>query len=377
MHVPPREIDGIILTHSHLDHSGATPIFYIKNKKPLYGTKLMFDFTNLLIKDFIHLSSYYLPFEYIELRSMMRNATNIPYGEKQRIGDIEFKLLNSGHIPGSAQVLLEAEGKRIVYTSDYNLTDTRLLNGADIDYGEIDGLIIESTYADEDHTDRAILEKRFIENIYEVVESGGTVLVPAFSVGRAQEIACILAAYHFEYSIVIDGMAREASRILMNNLDYLRDGKLFMDAMHTTSWVEDWRDRRMAAKKPGVIISPAGMLKGGPSSFYIQKIGKKSGNAVFLVGYQIPGTPGRELLDKGVCVIDGKVRKIKARVEFFDFSSHSGAKELKETVKRLKGEPTVFVVHGADGNCQRFAKWIKDETGLEAKAPKTGEEYII
>ncbi len=143
------------------------------------------------------------------------------------------------------------------------------------------------------------------------------------------------------------------------------------------NWVEGWKDRRIAAKKPGAIISPAGMLKGGPAAFYIQRVGKRSDNAVFLVGYQIPGTPGKELLEKGRCVIDGKVRKVKAKIDFFDFSSHSGAKELKETVKNLKGNPTVYVVHGADGNCQRFAKWIGEEVGLEAKAPKTGEEYVI
>ncbi|HDM88736.1 MAG TPA: MBL fold metallo-hydrolase, partial [Candidatus Bathyarchaeota archaeon] len=69
--------------------------------------------------------------------------------------------------------------------------------------------------------------------------------------------------------------------------------------------------------------------------------------------------------------------KVKAKVGFFDFSSHSGARELKETVKNLKGEPKVFVVHGAEGNCPRFAKWIKEEVGLEAKAPNTGESFII
>ncbi|MEM2092564.1 MAG: MBL fold metallo-hydrolase RNA specificity domain-containing protein, partial [Candidatus Bathyarchaeia archaeon] len=100
-------------------------------------------------------------------------------------------------------------------------------------------------------------------------------------------------------------------------------------------------------------------------------------NAIFLVGYQIPGTPGRELMEKGRCVIDGKVRKIKARVGFFDFSSHCGASELKETIRGLRGKPIVFTIHGAEGNCQKFAKWIKDEVGLEAKAPNPGETFTI
>jgi putative mRNA 3-end processing factor len=377
MHVPPREVDAIVMTHSHLDHSGAVPIFHIHELKPVYGTRLTFNLANILIKDFIHLSSYYIPFEYLELRSMMRSRRDLEYREETAVGDIKLQLLDSGHLPGGAQALIEADGKRLVYTSDFNATETRLLSAADLDHGELDALIIESTYADEEHTPRKELEERFITELNDVVEQGGTVLVPAFSVGRAQEIACILAAYHFEHPVVMDGMAREASRILMGHLDFVRDSKLFMDGVHMAAWIESWKERKNATKKPGVIISPAGMLKGGPAASYVQSVGKKPNNAVFLVGYQIPGTPGRELLEKGRCVIDGKMQKIKAKVGSFDFSSHSGAKELKETVKGLKGNPTVYVVHGAEGNCPRFAKWIKDEVGLEAKAPNPGDTFTV
>jgi putative mRNA 3-end processing factor len=177
--------------------------------------------------------------------------------------------------------------------------------------------------------------------------------------------------------MTVDGMTREANRILSNYTDFLGDPRLFLDAVHTANAVEGWRDRRLATGKPGVIISPAGMLKGGPAVFYVQKLGKKSRNAVFLVSYQIPGTPGRELMDKGRCVIDGKMRRIKARVERFDFSSHSGAGELQEAVRKLEGNPKVYVVHGAEGNCERFAKWIKEETGLEALAPRSGDTFTV
>jgi putative mRNA 3-end processing factor len=119
------------------------------------------------------------------------------------------------------------------------------------------------------------------------------------------------------------------------------------------------------------------MLKGGPAAFYISKVGKRSNNAIFLVSYQIPGTPGRELLERGVCLIDGKLRKVKARVERFDFSSHCGAKELKETVRRLDGKAKVYVVHGAEGNCEHFADWIRKEAGLEAVAPKPGDTFEV
>ncbi len=377
MHVPPKDVDAIILSHSHLDHSGAIPIFYVQGKKPLYTNRLSMELNQLLISDFIHLSSYYLPFEYLELKAMMQSSKHLDFNTEQKVGDIILQFKNAGHIPGSVQTLIEAEGKRVLYTGDFNTTNTRLLEGAKMDYGDLDVVIMESTYANEEHTERKELEKRFVDSCTDVVENGGIVLVPAFGVGRSQELACVLAAHHFEYSITIDGMAREVSRVMMNYSQFLRDQRTFVDAIHSTNWVEGWRDRRKASRAAGVIISPAGMLKGGPAVFYTSKIGKKSNNAVFLVSYQIPGTPGKELLEKGICLIDGKMRKVKAQVQHFDFSSHCGASELKESLQILGGKPKVFVLHGAEGNCELLAKWARTELGLEAVAPRTGDTVKI
>jgi putative mRNA 3-end processing factor len=377
MHIPPKDVDAILLSHSHLDHSGAIPIFYIQGKKPLYTNRLSSELNQLLISDFIHLSSYYLPFEYLELKSMTQSSRHVDFDTEQKVGDIKFQFKNAGHIPGSVQTLIEAEGKKILYTGDFNLINTRLLEGARMDYKDLDAVMIESTYANEEHTDRGELEKRFVEACTDIAERGGTVLVPAFGVGRSQELVCVLAAHHFEHSITIDGMAREVSKVMMNYPQFLRDQRAFVDALHSANWVEGWRDRRRTTKTPGVIISPAGMLKGGPAMFYISKIGKKSSNAIFLVSYQIPGTPGKELMEKGICVIDGKMRKVKAQVQHFDFSSHCGAGELKEALKRLGGKPKVYVLHGAEGNCELLAKWARNELGVEATAPRTGDTFKI
>jgi putative mRNA 3-end processing factor len=377
VHVPPKEVDGIVMTHGHLDHSGAIPIFHIREKKRVFGTALSFDLARVLISDFVHLSGYYLPFEYLELQSMLQIGVRLGFRERQTIGDMELQLLDAGHLPGSAQALVEADGKKLVYTSDYNNINTRLLKKADEDYGPLDAFIVESTYANEEHPDRATLEREFVESVTNVVEDGGTVLVPAFGVGRSQEIACVLTAFHFEHSITVDGMTREANRIILGRREFLGNPKLFLDMVNTVNPVESWHDRRLAMNKPGVIVSPAGMLKGGPAAFYIQKVGKKSRNAVFLVSYQIPGTPGRELMDKGHCVIDGRMQKIKAQVRHFDFSSHVGASQLQETVKKLEGNPKIYVMHGAEGNCERFAKWIREETGHEAVAPRSGDMFTV
>jgi len=376
-HIPPKEIDAIILSHSHLDHSGAIPIFYVQGKKPLYTNRMTTELNQLLIADFIHLSSYYLPFEYLELRAMTNNSKDINYNTPQTIGDITFQFKNAGHIPGSTQTLIETQGKRILFTGDYNTTDTKLLEGAKMNYGNLDAVITESTYATEEHTNRPQLEQHFVDECTNIAEKGGTALVPAFGVGRSQELACVLAAHHYEYPVYLDGMAREVSRIMMSYPQFLKEPKAFADALHATYWVEGWRDRRKACKTPGVIISPAGMLKGGPAMFYLSKIGKRANNAIFLVSYQIPGTPGKELLEKGVCLIDGKMRKVKAHVQHFDFSSHCGATELKEAIKKLGGKPKIYVVHGAEGNCEYLAKWTREELGLEAIAPRTGDTFKI
>ncbi len=377
MHVAPKNLDAILLSHSHLDHSGAIPIFYIQGKKKLYTNKLSMELNQLLISDFIHLSSYYLPFEYLELKSMMQNSRHLGFDTEEKTGDMTFQFKNAGHIPGSVQVLIEAEGKRVLYTGDFNTVNTRLLEGASMAYSDLDAVIIESTYADEERSDRLELERHFVEEVTAVVEKGGTVLVPAFGVGRSQEIASVLSAYHFEYPVTIDGMAREVCRIMANYSQFLRDPKAFAEALRSTDWVKGWRDRRKATKMPGVIISPAGMLKGGPSVFYTSRIGKKSNNAIFLVSYQIPGTPGRELLEKGICVIDGKMRKVKAQVQHFDFSSHCGANELKEALRGLGGKPKIYVIHGDEKNCELLEKWAKKKLGLEATSPKTGDVFKV
>jgi putative mRNA 3-end processing factor len=377
MHVPPKDVDAILLSHSHLDHSGAIPIFFVKGKKPVYTNRLAIELNQLLIADFIHLSSYYLPFEYLELKTMTNNSKHLDYNVPQTVGDVSFQFKNAGHIPGSVQALIDAGGKRILFTGDFNTADTRLLEGAKMSYGNLDAVIIESTYATEEHSDRAQLEKDFVAECTDVAERGGTVLVPAFGVGRSQEIACILTAHHFEYTISLDGMARNVTRIMGNYPQFLRDHREFMNMTRSTEWMEGWRDRRRATKAPGVVISPAGMLKGGPAMFYTSKIGKRADSAIFLVSYQIPGTPGRELLEKGMCVIDGRMRKVKARVRHFDFSSHCGENELKDAVRGLGGKPKIFVVHGAEKNCEYLAKWARDEMGLEATAPRAGDAFTV
>jgi putative mRNA 3-end processing factor len=370
-----RDLDGLIITHAHLDHSGGAPIFYVTENPRVFMTGTTKELTDILIKDLLHLSSYFLPYEALELRTMIEKSEDI--GNGARIGDAEVEFYNSGHIPGSINVLLRLDGKKVWYSGDLNTIDTALLRAGVVPDSEMDFAIIESTYATVDHPPREESEKRLIEVLNDVVEGGGLALIPAFSVGRSQEILCVLQKHNFKYSIAIDGMSRVATKLIASAPETVRNPELLKKAMSRAKWVAGQKDRDKVLNKPGVVITSSGMLTGGASVYYMEKIRNRSRDCVVLVSFQIPGTPGRLLLDEGVYGPPGEKRKVKCRVEWIDFSSHCGKSELMKVVKSLKGNPKILCVHGEPISCTSFAEQIRQETGLEAYAPSLGDSFTV
>jgi len=377
LHVPPKNLKGILLTHAHLDHSGGIPIYYVGHRIPVYASRLTFDLSRILLKDFLKLSGYYLPYEYADVEAMLSNAQTVNVGETLELEGFTIRFLEAGHIPGSLQFIVEAEGERILYTGDVNTRETKLLNPADLNYGELSAVVVESTYAGEKHPERSELEKLFVERVREVVGRGGTALIPAFSVGRSQEVLCILEAHGFEYPVYMDGLALEANEAMLRYPEHFRDHELLRRALERARWIRGWGERRQAVKRPCAIISPAGMLKGGAAAYYVEKVAKYSQNAIFLVSFQIPGTPGRMLLEERKVLVNGKPKPVKAEVESFHFSSHTDGEGLKSLLKSVKGNPKVFVVHGNPENSEKLASWVSGELGLEAIVPRVGETYPI
>jgi putative mRNA 3-end processing factor len=374
IHVRPKDINTVVLTHAHLDHSGFIPSLFLTNSDiSVLGTNPTFDLTNLLIEDMIKISGFYLPFEYADLNNMMNHSRTLRYKEKHPINNMQISLYESGHIIGGSSIIVECEGKRIFYTGDINTRGSKLLRSADLDLPEIDVLIIESTYSQTEQTPREESEKKLVEFAYDVVERGGTLFIPAFSVERAQEIACVLKTCNFKYRISMDGMALKANEIMLKNPSFLRDPEVFKKIISEIEWVQGWRRRKQLVKEPGIIISPAGMLVGGTAIFYLQEIAKNPKSGIALVSYQGKGTPGRLLLEKGLVSYNGKSKKSLADVNHFEFSGHSSRTELFEILDKIKGNPKVLTVHGDDMSCVKFASEIEEKYGIDATAPDNGQ----
>jgi len=353
------------------------PMFYLSEKKPLFCTATTAEISKILIEDMIKLNNYYLPFEYIELDNMMKQRNDLVYGQEVKLKDINFNLQNAGHIPGSAMVDIEVDGKNILYTSDFNTIETRLCTAAKVSKKKYDAVIIESTYATHEHPERKQLEIDFVKAVKDVVNDGGKVLIPAFAVGRCQEMFSILHAHGFEGTIVLDGMARAVDRILLDRQDAVKTPTQFEQACMSVQEVRGWRDRRKAISQANVIVAPSGMLQGGTSVFYMEKLGFHPENAIFLVSFQVPGTGGSKLLEQGTFNIAEKDEKVTAKVRHFDFSSHTGATPLQNYIKGLKGKPNLYVIHGEADSCDFLAQWAQDECGLKATAPNQGDEFEV
>ncbi len=379
MHVKPKDVDAVVITHAHLDHSGFVPSLFLSDSAAIQviATLPTFELTQLLVEDMIKISGFYLPFEYIDISTMMKHSRNLQYKETYKVNDMSITLHESGHVLGGASIIVENQGKRLFYTGDINTRGSKLLRPADLDFDEIDLMIIESTYSQTEQTPREQAEKELLEFAYEVLERNGTLFIPAFSVERAQEIACVLKSYNFRYKVVMDGMAVKANQIMLKHPSFLKDAEVFKRAINEAEWITGWNRRKNVIKERCVIISPAGMLVGGSAVFYLQEIAKSERNGVAMVSYQGEGTPGRTLLDRKVVSFDGRERKCLADVKRFEFSGHNSRSELFEILEHVRGNPKVLTIHGDGPSCTKFAEEIRVKFGFESKAPNAGEVVEI
>ncbi len=382
LHVRPKDINCVVLSHAHLDHCGALPSLYVSYELPLYATPLTIELGDLLIKDLIKLSGYYLPYEHQEVNKMLECTVPVTYGEIVEVNkDLVLTFLNAGHVPGSSMIVVEIDGWRVLYTGDFNPSPSALLNGADLSNipSDVDVVIMEGTYTSGVHPPREQLEKQLIEIVLNVLEEGGCVLIPSFTVGRAQEVLVILVKYGIDYPIIVDGLARVANEIIARYPHYLRDYKLYKKAVETAIEVPSEYFRRNVGKEPCIIISPAGMLKGGAVIQYFKRLARNKRNAIILPSFQAPGTPGFQLLTRGKAFIENQEIRVDAKIFWLDLSAHAGKRELEQFILRFANkDTTIIMVHTNLISALKFVSSIHHRHGVNnVIVPHTTGEVIV
>jgi putative mRNA 3-end processing factor len=361
----------VVISHGHLDHVGVAP--NLMDYDPLiYMTSPTRELSGILLKDSMNLLET-PPYSKKEFRQFESNTIEVNYGVPETLDGWEVTFYNAGHIPGSASVHM-AKDINVLYTGDIKLEDTRLLKSADTDYPETDVLIIESTYYGVNHQPREKLEEAFVEAVADTVECGGHAIIPAFAVGRTQEVLMILDRYGI--STYIDGMGKEVGKILEKYPEYINNSKRLKKALKRSIPVERGK-RENILTEPAAIVTTAGMLNGGPALFYVSRLYNDEKSRILLTGYQVEGTNGDSALNRGVINLGMRTVNLKMGVEQYDFSAHADDRQLKELVKRVadSGAEIVFTVHGEES--KSFSEWIRSEIGIESYSPRNGDIFVI
>ncbi|MFH1237292.1 MAG: MBL fold metallo-hydrolase [Candidatus Aenigmatarchaeota archaeon] len=372
---PEINFDGVFVSHAHLDHSGLLPQVYREGYEGmLYCDPTTLDLLSILLRDSLKIQKSEcndLDFFMEDIKHLERNASFLKSGETQDFTLSNVSFHNAGHIPGSMTTLLESRGKRVLFTGDIKFGGTQLMNGADTDFHDIDVLISESTYSYTNHPDRTVIENGLRKTVQRTIYGGGVCLIPAFAVGRTQEILLNIA--DLGVPIYLDGMGVRATEAILRHAKSVKDYKKLSNAFSRAHKVTRASERDRIIEKPCAIITTAGMLNGGPILSYLSRLHGREDCSLVMTGYQVPGTGGRNLMETGRFVSGEIDVKPRMRIEFLDFSAHTDHDHLIEFYKKVRPKKIVLV-HGE--KTEEFAKELNG-MGFNAVAPKNGDTLRI
>ena len=402
------QLDAVIISHAHLDHTGFLPMLYKYGYKgPTYCSEPTLALMTLLQNDFVKVASKEgrnILYDLRDVREVIRHTITLPYGLVTDVSpDTKLVMNNAGHILGSATLHLHiGEGvHNIVYTGDFKYGRTLLLDSAVWNYPRVETLIMESTYgAKEDiMPSRIQVEENFVNTINNIIKEDGKVVIPVPAVGRSQEMMFVLDKYMREKKMVeapifIEGMISEATAIHVAYPEYLAkdlrmkilvdDENPFLSEYFTI--IDHPNNREEALQQgPAIIMATSGMLEGGPVIDYFSKLASSEKNGIIFVSYQIPGTLGRRVLDgsKQVSILDDrgkiKIMDVNCGVSKIEgFSGHSDYNQLMRYVGKLRSKlKNVIINHGERRKIENMANMISRIYRIPTQQPSVQEAIKV
>ncbi|PSQ45134.1 beta-CASP ribonuclease aCPSF1 [Halobacteriales archaeon SW_7_68_16] len=401
-------IDAVVLTHAHLDHSALIPLlFKYGYDGPIYCTEPTRDLMGLLTLDYLDVAGKEgrtPPYDSAQVREAIKHSVTVEYGDVTDIApDVKLTLHNAGHILGSAVAHFHVgDGLyNVCFSGDIHYEDTRLFNGAHNDFPRVETLVLESTYGGRNdyQTDQEDSERNLRGVIEDTHEKGGTVLIPAFAVGRSQELMLVLEEGMREGTIPempvhLDGMIWEATAIHTTYPEYLRDD-LRQRILHEDenpflaeqfNHVDGGEDERqeIADSGPSVVLSTSGMITGGPIMSWLRHLGGDPDSTLTFVGYQAQGTLGSRIQSgrSEIPLDDSELGRsntltLEMAVETVDgFSGHADRQGLENFVRTMSPRPEkVLCVHGDESSVQDLSSALYHEYNMRTFAPRNLETF--
>ena len=379
---PPRypneapHVSNAIITHSHIDHLGMVPWLASNHNTTLHGTELTAAISEMMWYDCHKVSSiegYPLPWDKRDIDLALSAWKTHQFNQTWKQDDWKLELHRAGHIPGAAMLHVETPNKSVLFSGDFDTRDSQLTVGAKP--VQTDVLFVEGTYGGRDHPPKQEENQRFIDRVVEVIDRGGTALVPAFANGRTQDVVMLLHKHLPELDVHVDGMGKRVAKLQMEHPETLRDPSALESAWKWCRRVSSKSDRKKALDAD-VIVSTSGMLDGGPSIWYLNRLRHERKNAILLTGYQARNTGGRRLLDERRIPIFGKLANIELDVDQYSFSTHAGHQEIVDFAEQCQAEDVV-IYHSDPTMARPPLAEALEKNGHQVHVPENGISGIL
>ena len=396
------ELDAIILSHAHLDHSGLIPyLFKMGYDGPIYMTAPTRDVAALLALDFIGVAYKQAAaplFSSTDIKEMVKHTICLEYNEVTDIApDMRITMYNSGHALGGAIVHINVGNgaHNLIYTGDFKFDRTKLLDKAIANFPRLETMIVESTYGSKNDVlpSRKESEEMLVNEIKNTIEKGGKVLIPELGLGRAQETMLILEEAMKEgkmqkVPIYIDGMIWDINGIHTAYPDFLNPlvrKEIFNDnnpfVSDTFVRIGSAQERKQVIEGgPCVVLATSGMLVGGASVEYFRHFAQNKRNKICFVCYQGSGSLGRLIQDGTKQVrmnVEGNEENIDVNMDVITIAgltAHAGRNELLEYTNRCQPRPNRIIInHGEQSKCLDLASSIYKLHHIETNVPRNLE----